>query len=107
MDHGDVSSPDPDDTDPYKWLNAFAEEAPIIHLKQSSKNKSGHWPFTEEYNKEGSIKADEFMRFYDKLGVEKCEFILECSFREREPADSSVLSALQDSVAYWQPYISG
>lgn len=105
VDHGDLSSTNPDDTNPYKWLQAFSKEAPIIHLKQSSKNKSGHWPFTDEFNKDGRINAKEFMDFYNTLNVEKCEFVLECSFREREPADSSVLDALKSSVNYWRPYI--
>ena len=56
VDHGDVSSLNPDDNNPYKWLETFCEESPVIHLKQSSNNKSGHWPFTKEHNREGKIK---------------------------------------------------
>jgi sugar phosphate isomerase/epimerase len=47
VDHGDVSSPDPADIDPYAWVRRFAPQSPIIHIKQSSKNKGGHWPFTD------------------------------------------------------------
>ena len=35
VDHGDVSSTNPDDTDPYAWLSEFATVSPLIHLKQS------------------------------------------------------------------------
>ena len=55
IDHGDVSSPDPADTDPYAWASAFAARSPIIHIKQSSANKGGHWPFTAEHNRDGRI----------------------------------------------------
>ena len=46
IDHGDVTSLDPADSDPYAWASAFAARSPIIHIKQSSMNKGGHWPFT-------------------------------------------------------------
>ena len=55
IDHGDVTSPDPRDVDPYAWAEAFPRQSPIIHVKQSSMNKGGHWPFTEAYNREGRI----------------------------------------------------
>ncbi|NMD07321.1 MAG: erythrose 4-phosphate dehydrogenase, partial [Phyllobacteriaceae bacterium] len=35
IDHGDVTSSNPDDTDPYAWAAAFPVESPIIHVKQS------------------------------------------------------------------------
>ena len=50
LDHGDVSSSNPDDTDPHAWIRAMASETPMIHLKQSSLDKGGHWPFTAEHN---------------------------------------------------------
>lgn len=46
IDHGDVTSPDKRDVDPYAWAEDFAARSPIIHVKQSSMNKGGHWPFT-------------------------------------------------------------
>ncbi|MCI0396724.1 MAG: sugar phosphate isomerase/epimerase, partial [Chloroflexi bacterium] len=55
VDHGDVASPDPADTDPYAWIAALGTESPIIHLKQTSANKHGHWPFAPEYNEAGRI----------------------------------------------------
>ena len=57
IDHGDVSSPNPRDTDPYAWASTFAARSPIIHIKQSSANKGGHWPFTAEHNRNGRIVA--------------------------------------------------
>jgi sugar phosphate isomerase/epimerase len=32
IDHGDVSSPNPSDTDPYAWASRFAARSPIIHM---------------------------------------------------------------------------
>ena len=105
VDHGDISSPDPRDTDPYAWLAEFGKEAPIIHLKQSSADKGGHWPFTPEYNKNGKIKPERVVSELKKCGSEKNELVLELSFREREPADSSVPYALSKSVEYWSDFL--
>ena len=59
IDHGDVTSPNPDDVDPYAWARDFATQSPIIHIKQSTMNKGGHWPFTAQYNKDGRITPGE------------------------------------------------
>ncbi len=46
------------------------------------------------------------MKAVNDLDISDCDFVLELSFREREPADSSVESALTQSVDYWRPFIS-
>ena len=105
VDHGDVCSGDPSDTDPYEWIKEFSKESPVIHLKQSSSNKSGHWPFTKEYNKDGRINGRNFVEALEKLGIKDCDLVLELSFREREPTDSTVEDVLMQSVQYWREYV--
>ncbi|MGO7976077.1 aminotransferase, partial [Rhizobium ruizarguesonis] len=34
IDHGDITSADPDDYDPYVWARAVPLVSPIIHIKQ-------------------------------------------------------------------------
>jgi len=104
IDHGDVSSPDPRDTDPYAWAKDFATQSPIIHIKQSTMNKGGHWPFTAQYNKGGRITPERLLAAVRGGGGTDNELCLELAFREREPADRSVVAALKESVAYWAPY---
>lgn len=99
--------PNPDDTDPYAWLSAFAADSPQIHLKQSSVNKSGHWPFTAEYNKIGRIQPERVVETLRAHGAHDAELLFEFSFREREPADSTAVEALKESVAFWRPVVSG
>ena len=106
VDHGDVSSSNPDDTNPYKWLETFCTESPVIHLKQSSSNKSGHWPFTEEFNKNGKIKPAKILEILEAKKIKDVDLILELSFREREPWDSSIESALVQSVNYWKKHLN-
>ncbi len=104
IDHGDVTSLDPADVDPYAWAKGFAAQSPIIHIKQSTMNKGGHWPFTAQYNKDGRITPAKLIAAVREGGGSDNELCLELAFREREPTDRSVVAALRDSVAYWAPY---
>jgi sugar phosphate isomerase/epimerase len=106
VDHGDVSSSNPDDTDPYIWLKSFAKESPFVHIKQSSSNKGGHWPFTSEHNANGRIIPARVVSVLQEQGVTDIELVLELSFRERQPSDSSAPTALRESVDFWRPFIS-
>lgn len=106
VDHGDVSSPNPDDTDPYAWLARFATESPIIHIKQTSTNKHGHWPFAPDYNESGRITPEKMLTALESAGVENVTLLLELSFRERQPYESRVVSDIVASVEYWKPFVS-
>ena len=106
VDHGDVSSTNPLDTDPYAWLNAFATESPQIHLKQSYSNKGGHWPFTAEHNKNGRIVPEQVVKVLMDKGVKNVDLLFELSFRERQPFDSTVIDVLKESVAYWRSVVT-
>lgn len=104
IDHGDVTSPDPADVDPYAWAERFATQSPIIHIKQSSMNKGGHWPFTAQYNADGRITPEKLLSAVKAGGGHDNELCLELAFREREPADRSMVAAIKESVAYWAPF---
>ena len=105
VDHGDVTSANPSDTDPYQWIERFANESGAIHLKQSLKDKGGHWPFIEEYNKNGNIEPGKIIHAFNQKNVEEMEFVLELSFREREPTDSLVEKNMKASVDFWRQWI--
>ncbi len=107
IDHGDIASPNPADVDPYAWANTFAAQSPIIHIKQSTMNKGGHWPFTAQYNNDGRITPEKLLAAITAGGSTGNELCLELAFREREPADRSVVAALRESVAYWQVVLRG
>ena len=96
VDHGDLISKNLDDTNPYKWLNEFSKDICYIHLKQSTKNKSGHWPFIEEYNKIGKIEPKAIIKKLKELSI-NVPLILELSFK-REPNDSLVINHISESV---------
>lgn len=105
IDHGDVTSSNPDDTDPYAWATSFPRQSPIIHVKQSSMNKGGHWPFTARYNQDGRIHPQKLLDAVRAGGGTDNEICLELSFREREPTDHMVVDMIRESVAFWHPYV--
>lgn len=107
LDHGELTSSNLDDINPYVWLQRFAPEISLIHLKQTKSGKLGHWPFTAHHNLEGQIVPDKVVRVLKQAGcMEDTELILELGFREREPYDSTVVSVLRESVNYWRTVVT-
>ena len=105
VDHGDLASPDPRDTNPYAWLKELAHLSPVIHIKQSTRDKSAHWPFTEKYNKIGIISPPRVMEAVEASGAKETVLLLEISHRERYPVEYQVIDDLKKSVEYWRKYI--
>jgi sugar phosphate isomerase/epimerase len=49
------------DADYIEWLKKFAAFTEIIHVQQTTRDASHHWPFTEEYNRKGDIRIEEII----------------------------------------------
>ena len=105
IDHGDLTSADPQDYDPYAWARAVPRVSPIIHIKQSLMDKGGHRPFTAENNEKGRIQPKPLMEAFREGGGRDNEICLELSFKERDPADRRVVEDVAESVAFWAPHI--
>ena len=105
IDHGDVTSANTDDYDPYAWARAVPRVSPIIHVKQSLMDKGGHRPFTAEFNAKGRIHPGPLLQAITEGGGTDNEICLELSFKEREPNDRQVISHIAESVAFWAPHI--
>ena len=103
VDHGDKTSVDLNDRDPYQWLENFIELAPQVHLKQSlNENSYSNYPFLDKYNKEGIIKADRVINILKKKNIKNIDLILELNFKERNPIDKLVIEYLNESILYWK-----
>ena len=91
IDHGDVTSANPDDYDPYAWARAVPAVSPIIHIKQSLMDKGGHRPFTAEFNATGRIQPAPLLEAFAEGGAVDNEICLELSLQgaraERPPGD--------------------
>ena len=106
VDHRNSASSDPRDGDPYAWLRELAQFSPVIHMKQSAKDNTGHqWPFTKEYNKRGIITPPKVIEAINASGAKEVVLLFEISHRERYPIESRVIDDLKESVEYWRKYI--
>jgi hypothetical protein len=105
IDHGDITSANPDDYNPYAWARAVPPVSPIIHIKQSLMDKGGHRPFTAEFNAKGRIQPAPLLQALAEGGAKDNEVCLELSFKEREPNDRQVIPQIAESVAFWAPHI--
>jgi len=105
IDHGDLTSADPDDTDPYAWARAVPCVSPIIHIKQSTMDKGGHRPFTARHNAAGRVQPVPLLAALASGGAVDNELCMELSWKEREPDDSRVIPDLAESVAFWAPHV--
>ncbi len=105
IDHGDVTSPNASDYDPYAWARAVPKVSPIIHIKQSLMDKGGHRPFTKAFNAQGRIQPQTLLAALAEGGAVDNEICLELSFKEREPNDREVIPQIAESVAFWAPHI--
>ena len=102
VDHGDLESPNPEDIDPYAWINQCKDGFDMIHLKQSYSNKGGHWPFIAEHNKKGNIVPSKILDAIRKTSPSNVQLVLELSFKERQPADRLAAEHVKESVDFWQ-----
>ncbi|MDG4874316.1 TIM barrel protein [Mesorhizobium sp. WSM4935] len=105
IDHGDVTSANPDDYDPYAWARAVPKLSPIIHIKQSLLDKGGHRPFTAEFNARGRVHPEPLLKAFAEGGAVNNEICLELSFKEREPNDRQVIPQIAESIAFWARHI--
>ncbi len=105
IDHGDVTSANPDDFNPYAWARAVPKVSPIIHIKQSLTDKGGHHPFTAAFNAKGRIHPEPLLQAFADGGAKDNEICLELSFKEREPNDREVIPQIAESIAFWAPHI--
>ena len=102
VDHGDATSKNSKNSDPYEWLKTLSKYSSMIHLKQRLNNNYSHYPFTDEYNKKGKIRPEKVLNILKNYGDKDSELILEHSFKERQPFDKNVIPLLKESVNYWK-----
>ncbi len=98
-------APNPDECDPYPWIEQLAQISPVIHVQQTVLNKSNHAPFTAEANKDGIIKGDKVMEAVKKSGCTDSLFAFEISHREHYDTEFRIIQDLKESVKYWRQYI--
>ena len=105
VDHGDISSKNKNNLDPYQWIKKLIKDIAYIHIKQSMNNKASHFPFTKENNKKGKIDAKKIIDILLNSNLKSMDLLLELSFKEREPFDDNVIKDVKESINYWKKNI--
>ena len=105
VDHGNNSSKNHDDFNPYKYIQKFGHLSPAIHLKQKTRDIFSHKPFIKKYNKVGIIKPKKIINYLKKLSIDEITLYFEFSFREREPYDSRAIKDIKESIIYWRKHL--
>ena len=105
-DHGDLTSKDQKDFEPYGLLEKYLPLSSQLHLKQTSLDKRKNGTFTKQNNAKGLINGDKVVKLLDKYidDDKKVDFeiILELNAREREPDDSKICEEVSESLDYWR-----
>jgi sugar phosphate isomerase/epimerase len=108
---------DETDSNTYRWLEELGCYSPIIHLQQTSLASSSHQPFTEEYNRKGTIFGEPVLRALEKAyhvpgnseeGMPpKCgEIYLTLEiFSGTSEMNTTILRKMQESILYWRQFI--
>ncbi|MGZ4168542.1 MAG: sugar phosphate isomerase/epimerase family protein [Solirubrobacteraceae bacterium] len=99
--HQCVSGAAGDEADPYAWLRRLGRRTTVVHLQQSDADGDHHWPFTEEYNARGRIRAEAVLDALAASGAEEVALVLEV-VPPFEADDGRVLRELRESVLYWR-----
>jgi sugar phosphate isomerase/epimerase len=98
-------APHPNDRDPYRWVRELGKVSPIIHIQQTEKDHSRHWPFTEEYNKIGLIHGEPLLAALEQSGAEGAEILFEISHREAWSTEFRIIQDHVESVNYWRQFV--
>jgi len=104
--HGAFVSGTKKDRDPYAWIKRFGSRTAVIHIQQTDKKSSKHWPFTKKYNKIGIIKGEKVLEAIGKSGAREILLVIEVFHSFFEPAEYKVLDDLKESIDYWRRYIN-
>lgn len=101
LDHGDIASPNVNDYNPISWIQEFAVEINMLHLKQTSRDRRRNMSFTEHNNEEGTVTASDVLDALAKGKVKELTMFLELGFRERNPSDHLAAIENAESAQYW------
>ncbi|TDT50342.1 sugar phosphate isomerase/epimerase family protein [Fonticella tunisiensis] len=104
--HLNILSNNERDRDPISWIKELLKYTKILHIQQTDKEASRHWPFTEEYNKKGIIDGEKILDAVCETGVDEIYLIMELFYKPFGNADYEVIPSLKESVRYWKNIIN-
>jgi len=101
LDHGDIESGNPIDTNPVFWIKEFKNRIGALHLKQTTLDRRRNMSFTPKNNEIGTVKGEEIIATLNDSSVSSLSMYLELGFRERNPDDKNAVDDNRISLDYW------
>lgn len=103
--HLNIISSNPDDGDSHAWIKSLLKDSKILHIQQTDKTASHHWPFTKENNKKGIIDGEKILDTIYSTKVDEIYLIMELFYKPYGNNDSILIPSLRESVEYWNNLI--
>lgn len=95
----------PGEADHLEWIRRYGANCDVIDCQQSDMSGSHHWPFTDEYNRKGIIKAEEVVKAFEESGGKEVLLAFEIKTPAYYPHDDDHIKRLRASVDYWREWV--
>lgn len=103
--HRNLKNPKSPEADYCGWIRRYGRIAPVIHLQQTEKWGSSHWPFTPEYNKKGIVKMDQLIKAIEDSGSEGTLLALELRVRAFYPFEYRFMDIYRETIKYLRRWV--
>lgn len=100
--HRNMASPGGKESSAYEWIRRYGRIAPVIHIHQTTREASNHWPFTRHYNTQGDIVPRKVVEAIEGSGAKEVLLALETKHKAFHPTEYSVLSDIKESLDCWR-----
>jgi len=84
------------------WFAQPWPHRPIVHLQQTDRTGDHHWPFTQNYNALGMVRAEDTLQAIEPWLADGDVYLFLEPIHPFEADDNLVLDELRESVAYWR-----
>ena len=84
------------------WFAQSWPHTPVVHLQQTDRTGDHHWPFTQAYNDQGIVRADNVLNAIRHWPDESDVYLFLEPIHPFEADDDVVLHDLRQSVQYWR-----
>jgi hypothetical protein len=95
----------PEEADHCAWIRRYGGRADVIDCQQTDREASRHWPFTEENNRRGVIRAEDVIQAIRDSGAEEMLLAFELRVPAFHPQEDTFRGSLEASVAYWRQWV--
>lgn len=87
------------------WIRRYARHCDVIDCQQTDLQGSRHWPFTDEYNRNGIIDGKQVVDAIRESAERDILLALELRVPAYWPAEEAFVESMEASVGYWRKWV--